>query len=849
MSPRIAKWFLLRIVQSHDIDFAVGDFMESYASVRRTQGRCRAAMWLLHEFMRSLPRFVKTNIAWRMSMFRNYIKIAGRNLLKQSGYSIINILGLAIGMAVALLILLWVRDELSYDRHYEHADTLYRAVDYEVLPSGEKRYSPPTPPILAEHVKQEFPEIVRSASMFTPLFNIGGDERRFTEIVGMVSTDFLEMFSFHFIQGAVETAFRDIHSIVLTESLARKLFEDADAMGNSVKLDGSTGMVDLTVRGIIEDLNPKTHFTNFTAFLPIKLLDSWGRSMSNWGDHSFKTYVQVEPQTDITALEQKIAESYRANIPGSKAEFYLQPVAEIHFNDLRGRNLMIYVHIVSVMALFILLVACINYMNLSTARAVKRAREVGLRRLVGAERAQLIWQFLGESILMAFFAMFAALLLTHLSLPGFSRLAGKTLGLDYSPGNIGLIAGIAVCTGMISGMYPAMFLSRFRMTDVLRGSKMGGRGTTLRRMLVVVQFSLSILLIIGTGLIYKQIRYMRNRPLGYSSEHIVCMDMSRLIYRNFTSIRSKMMENPRILDMTMLNVPLDERESSTTFEQLSWAQKTEAHNSMIISIMGTDEAFLSTFDVEMAQGRFYQADRPTDRMGAVLNEKAVEVMGIEHPLETEIRRGEYRIPIIGVIRDFHYRSLHYHIEPLLILYRWGVDNLAIRLKGEAIPESLEHIEKTIQTFIPGYTLAYEFLDDRIDQEYRAENRTEAVARALALLAVFISCIGLLGLASFSAEQRTKEIGIRKVLGSSAGSIVLLLLRSFTGWVLLANVFAWPFAYFIGKAWLQNFAYRTPLGIGLFLLGGITAIVLSIMTVSFQSIRAASADPVDTLRYE
>ena len=826
-----------------------GDLREEYLEIAQRRGRLSAKIWYWMQVLYALLSNVKHRIVWSLTMFWNYMKIALRNFKKQKVYSLINVFGLAIGLLCSLLIFLWIQDELSYDRYYDNADSLYRVVDYSIMPSGERQYSAPTPPILGKYLKEEYPEVTHATRLFTPANSLGTDERRFIEDVAMVDADFLKMFDIHFLQGNAESAFPDINSVVITTELAEKLFGGKDPMGEVISMEGR---IDLTIRGVIEEFPENFHlyYYDFKACVPIQILDAWGRSTENWGDHSFKTYIQFRPEADPIEFESKIVDLYQAHTSDRKEKLFLQSITKIHLYDLGGGGLITYVYILSGMAVFMLIIACINYMNLSTARSMKRAMEVGLRRVVGAERRQLIRQFLGESVFLTLIAMGIAFLLGFALMPWFNRLVEKDLGFSFSWSFIIMVFTVILITGLLAGSYPAFFLSRFRAVDVLKGKDSGMSGRGFRRVLVVFQFSLSILLLIGTGIIFNQVRFIRNRPLGYEPENIVCITMTSGIYDHYESIRAELLQSPGVLSLSKVNTTLDSWESSATFERLRWDEKEPFHDQTRLAVMGADEDFLGTFSLEMVEGRFFNREHTSDRQTSiVLNETAVRIMGITNPLESAVYSSETQLSIIGVMKDFHYSSLHDAIEPLVVLFNWGIDNVALRISSENIPATLATIEETIRRFVPGYTLEYDFLDDRLDRMYRAESQMESLAVVMTILAGIISCFGLLGLASFSAEQKTKEIGVRKILGSSVPEIIVLLVKEFSRWVLLANMFAWPAAYFAGKQWLENYAYRAPMQISIFIIAGVGTLILAILTVSYQSVKAARANPVDSLRYE
>jgi putative ABC transport system permease protein len=573
--------------------------------------------------------------------------------------------------------------------------------------------------------------------------------------------------------------------------------------------------------------------------------------MNDWGNNNYTTYIQLEKGASFHNVETKIAGAIQTHVPRASSSLYLQPVVDIHLHNLGGGGLIVYLYIFSCMAVFILLIACINYMNLSTARSAARAREVGIRQVVGANRTQLLKQFIGESLLYSFFALIIGLLLVHLLLPFFSRLAGKPLSLSYSPSLFLFLFGLALFIGVLSGIYPALVLSSFQAIRVLKGAlKYKSGSAVFRRILVVTQFSLSIFLITGTLFVFRQMNFLMTKDLGYNKENIICLPMGGQLAGKYDTFKAELLNNSSIISLSRANTTPDIKQSSIAGYDFSWDGRQEGDGFSVINVMGVDADYLNTFNMEMAEGRFFSDKFQTDISDScVINETAVAAMGLESPLGKRVYWDDFKGEIIGVIKDFHFSSLHEEIEPLMMRMGWSLDNICIRIQSDNIPETIGFIESTQKDLLPNDTFEYEFLDARLGNRYAAEQRMEKILIFSTVFAIFISCLGLLGLASYTAEQRTKEIGIRKILGSSVAGIMLLLSKEFIKWVLLANLIAWPVAYFAVKNWLQNFASRTDIQWEIFLISGSLALVISMFTVCYQSIKSALANPMDSLRYE
>lgn len=779
-------------------------------------------------------------------MIKNYMKISLRNFKKFKFYSFINITGLAIAIACCLIIFLWVKGENDYDRFHEFAQDLYRVVQ-ESPQGGQIFHIEVTPSGLGPYLEDQYPEIQHSARYAPRRWSIGRENNYFTENIALVDESFLDMFSFPLIEGSLQTALEDPHSIIISERMKEKYFSGEDPLGKILRIWES---VDFTVSGVIRDIPENTHML-FDCLVPFKLFGEYGTNMNDWGNNNYTTYIQLGKSISFQEVETKISGTIKEFVPRASSSLYLQPVVDIHLHALGGGGLIIYLYIFSGMAVFILLIACINYTNLSTARSANRTREVGIRQVVGANRTQIFKQFMGESILFSYFALIIGLFLIHLLIPTFSRLAGKPLTMFYSLSLILVLFGLALITGVLSGVYPALVLSSFQTIRVLKGArKYKGGSVVFRRILVVTQFSLSIFLIIGTLFVFRQMDFMMKKDLGYNKENIICLPMNGQLAGNYDTFKAELLKNSSIINLARANTTPDIKQSSIAGYDFSWDGRQEGDSFSVINVMGVDADYQKTFNMEMAEGRFFSEKFQTDISDScVINETAAVAMGLESPLGKRIYWDDFKGKIIGVIKDFHFSSLHEEIEPLMMRIGWALDNICIRVQSDNIPGTLAFIEKTQIDLLPNDTFEYEFLDTRLGNRYAAEQRMEKILIFSTIFAIFISCLGLLGLASFTAEQRTKEIGIRKILGSSVAEIMLLLSKEFIKWVLLANLIAWPVAYLAVKNWLQNFASRTDIQLEIFLISGSLALVISLFTVCYQSIKAALANPVDSLRYE
>ena len=807
------------------------------------------------EYYKANTRRLSGHPPWKPPLFMpaliwSYFKLAFRKIKRQKGYSFINIAGLTIGLACAILILIWIQDELSYDRFHENANEIHRVMlRYQNLDSYQSQGPGPLGPAL----KDEYPEILNSTRVFLVQRNpLKYKDKVFIESVCGTDPSFFQIFTFPFIKGDPENALSDPDSIVLTLTTARKFFENEDPIGKTMGFEWWGRWHDFTITGVIEDVPLNSHI-QFDFLLPFNFVTRSGMDIDKWDTIAYHTYVLLGKNVELKTLNEKIIGAIKRHHPESPFTVYLQPLTRIHLHNFAGGGPIVYVYIFSIIGMLILAIACMNFMNLSTARSATRAKEVGIRKVVGSSRLQLVKQLLGESLLMSFIALILALFLTEFMLPYFNNLLGKNMELQFPSSLILSLVGIAIITGIVSGSYPALFLSNFQPAKVLMGSlHSSSKSQLFRKILVVTQFGISIMLIISATVVYKQLKYIRNKDMGIEKECIVNLELRGGLRNQYRVTKRELLQNPDILSVTATNGSFYRRFST---DNANWEGKKEEEK-VIIFIHSVDFDYLKTFGLKMADGRYFSREFPTDISdNVIVNETAVKAMGMDSPIG---KRFSCPVPygkdkegsIIGVVKDFHFHSLHEEIRPLILLIApgWFAD-MYIKIKSENIPETVGFLEKTLKKFAPDYPFDYSFLDEDIDILYKTEQRVGSLVRYGTFLALLIACLGLFGLASFTAEQRTKEIGIRKVLGASLSNIALLLTKEFSRWVLIANVIAWPIAYFVMRKWLQNFAYRINIGVEVFFLSALVVLVITLITVSYQSIKAALANPADSLRYE
>lgn len=800
-------------------------------------------------------------------MLKNYLKIALRNMLKNRAFSFINVSGLAIGMACCVLILLFVQDEMTYDAYHEEADQIYRL--YALNKSGgEERYLAPIGAPVAEVFDETLPEVKKAVRI-----NRGSrvlveyrDKRFFEERFFFGDPGLFDVFDFPLIKGSSQTALAAPFDCVITETTAKKYFGEADPLGESIVVDNNNSY---TITAVMEDIPSNSHF-HFDFIASLETLTSLlgERYLKHPGNLAFYTYLLLEKNTDPRELERKMAEGVRQSYGEKIAAmriFLLQPLKSIHLRsrleyEIEPNSSISFVYTYSAIALCILLIAAFNFVNLSTARSAKRAREVGMRKVLGAFRYQLVKQFLGETILFCIISLLFAVLLVRLFLPLFNSFAGKQIPLNFliDPSILFGVMGIVLAVGILGGLYPAVFLSAFEPIRTLKGKLgAGGKSRSFRRFLVLAQFTISIVLIIGTFIIRDQLNYMRNQNLGFSKEQVIVIPMhDQATRQGFEVIKSEFLNHSSVQNVTASS-SVPGRPVTNIAYRLEGLPDDEPYS---MDTFFVDYDFLNTMGIEIVQGRGFSKEFGSDAESAfMLNEAAVrelnwkDALGKQVIWPSDLRRLDAIVKkgqVVGVVRDFHVASLHEEIAPTLLQVRpSSFRYISAKISPVNIPDTLSFFRERWSRFSPAFPFEYTFLDEDFDKLYRADEKVGRLVGTFSLLAIIVACFGLFGLASFAAEQRTKEIGVRKVLGASVMGIILLLSREFTKWVLVANIIAWPIAYFSMNRWLQNFAYKMSTNPMVFILSGFLVFAVALATVSFQSVKAAVSDPIDSLRYE
>jgi putative ABC transport system permease protein len=757
---------------------------------------------------------------------------------------------MAIGMACSILLLLRVQDEWSYDRHFENADDLYRVIEKQYFSGGEVSMFAISPGILATALKAEYPEIVRSARYSNPQFPMQMGKEFIEAKIAIVDKEFLDMFSIKFVQGDIKSSLNGPYSIVITEDLAKKYFEGEDPIGKTLI---SASWV-FTITGIIKSLPHNSHI-EFDILFPSEFLKQIGAPVNDWAFRCYN-YIELQKGTDSKIVDKKILNFIKNNKKDSNSEIFLQNIKKIHLfssqkyaYDISGNGAITDVRIMGLIAVFILLIACINYMNLSTAQSARRSREIGVRKVAGANKQKIVFQFLGESLLIVLAAHVIAMILVELLLPGFCNLTGKQLYVNYQSVGlyIGLISVVLFC-GLLAGSYPAFYLSSLKPLDIIKGAVNKNPGNAgLRRALVIFQFSLSILLIICSLITGSQLSYMKNKDLGYNKENIgyFLFDINPNDPQ-LKSFKKELTNNPDILSVTRARYNPVNVEG--TWSGLKWTGKKEGDDVLFFGL-GADEDYAKTFQLHLKEGRFFSSEFSTDNAAVMINEQAAKVMGFNDPIgEILTAKNGMKFTIIGVVEDFHFRSLHTRIEPLIIGLE-SCNSFYIRMKPGKVISIIESVNKTYKSFNNPNPLNFHFLDDDLNKLYRTEKRMGRIFGYFSFLAIIISCLGLIGLSSFMAERRTKEIGIRKINGAKSIEIFSLLSAEYIIWVMISLIIASPIAWYIMNKWLQNFAYRIDISWWVFALTGVAALLIALVTVSFQSHKAAGKNPVEALRYE
>ena len=808
---------------------------------------------------------VLDELKWRSTMLKNYIKVALRAMRKQTVYSVINVAGLSIGIACCCFIFLYVQDEFSYDQYHANADRIVRIAE-DLKTSSETLYQATSSPPMGAAFVNDFPEVLDKVRFTSTSGLFQYQDRRFQEDnLFFADSSVFEVFSFELLQGNPKTALVAPWSLVLTEAAARKYFDDESPLGQTLTDEDNNTF---TITGIMAEVPRNSHFT-FDGLISFSTWETFYPDTDNaWFWNGFYTYLLLEEGTDKTVLEAKVPDFIERHMGEQSRQIGmgyemlpLIPLTDIHLTSHRTWELAtngnrLYLYIFSAVAVFILLIACINFMNLATARSAERAKEVGLRKVVGAKRVQLTGQFLSESFLMTVLAMLLALGLCWVLMPFFNTLTEKSLGLGslLNRTNGTWLIGVVLVVGVVAGGYPALVLSGFRPVRVLKGQfRSTDQGALLRKGLVVFQFAVSMILIVGTAVVMQQLSYLQAQNLGFTQEQMLVLNYNYddEVQRHAEAIKQTFLTHPGVVRAaTSMTTPGTEPTNLFTRVEIDEGDEREAN----LNYYPVDFDFIDTYDLEVLAGRGFSRDFPTDTLESiVINEAMLAHFGWATPeeaLEKKFIRGRSTMKVIGVVRDFNYRSLREHVQPLGLFIGPGWTRyLSLRLRTDALQSTMAAIEHQWEALVPQRPFDAFFLDDHFNRQYRAEERFAALFRYFAGLGILIACLGLFGLASFTAQQRTKEIGVRKVLGATVGQILVLLSKDFARLVLIAFVVATPVAYFAMDWWLASFAYRADMEAWLFMIAGLLAFVIAGLTVSYQALKAAYANPVEALRYE
>jgi putative ABC transport system permease protein len=796
-------------------------------------------------------------------MFKNLIKTAFRNIFKDFGYSGLNIVGLTLGIACALFLIMYIADEVSYDRYHENVDRIYR-VSSEIKETDEKFTWLIAQIPFGPQVTQDYPEI-EAAVRFIPfqraVFKYE-DKEFFEEDFYYVDSTMFDVFTYKFLKGSAKNAFLDPNTIILTEKIAYKYFGKEDPIGKTLV----TGDEAYKVIGVIENVPFNSHF----RFEALASRNSLPAEMGSWGNFGVFTYLLLPEGLDYKVFEKKIQdemyEKYMAEIfekIGISIKYQLEPIADIHLNSTNVQEpeptgSMAYVIIFGIVAVFLILIAAMNYMNLATARSTKRAREVGLRKVVGSHRGSLIAQFLTESTFITIISLGLSIVLLVLLLPKFNDLAGKNFTLDVllSPAIVLSIIGVVVLVGIFGGSYPAFYLSRFNPLAVLKGEiTKGSSGSLFRKVLVVIQFTISIAMIVSTLIVFKQLNYLKTKDLGYDMENVISLEFStREMVQKYPIVKQAFLENPNVKGVGSTTTRVGEGSGKILLS----VETTDGMQQRGINLAGVDHDFVETLGIKMKVGRDFQEDMPSDTLlGVIVNESMAKRLNWGDTLGKKVEilarnpggQDRLRATVVGIMHDYHQTGLYKEIETLLLYYNPNNRLIYVKIDGADVQKTLRYIEERWTEFFPDQPFTYSFLTEDFYEQFGADEKRGFIFTLFTVLAILIACLGLFGLASYTVEQRKKEIGIRKVVGASEGKVVRLISREFLILVSISILIAFPLAFYFMRDWLQNFEYRTNLGLFVFVLAGLITVVITFITIGFQAWRAANTNPAETLRID
>lgn len=867
--PRSGKTLLRLLLDEDDYNQVAGDFEESYRYRVTASGKARAKLWFWLMLSKSLPGFAWDSIYWRGVMIKNYLKIAIRVIKRQKLFSFLNIVGLAVSLTCSFLILLHVRDELSYETNFPKADRLYRIQTNSKYGSTFRNWGASAPG-LGPVLKETLPEVENTAR----IRNLGreilscqspkGSAKRFEETGGfIVDSSFLSMFDLEFLHGDPRTALEEPDTMILTETLAKKYFGDDDPIGKILLNENRKRPFQIT--GVIQDMPHNTHL-RIRYMISMASIGSIIGNPEYFTNRTWKavfTYVLLRPDQTAESFHAKVPafmKSFHAEYPGRQEEILLQPVRKIHLHsklegEIGTNSDVAYVYIFSGTALLLLLIAAVNFINLSTAQSFKRMKEIGIRKVIGARRGQVVKQHLGESFLITALSAGCTLILLYFLLPFYRQISGKNIffGDILHIQNILFFLFLLGILGLLAGIYPAFFASGFQPVNTLKSTKdPRSASTRLRKGLVIFQFVISIFMIFSTITIYRQLVFFHNKDLGFDKDRIVALrlygEFRQDVIEDTEALKTEILRHSAVSHAALSSNLLG---SSFSNERLTPVSVTDKNDLPLLRFMRVDEDFIETAGLEILMGRNF--DRSLDEKGAyIIAESVADVLHLEQPIGVECRSDVHDGvgPIVGVIKDFHFTSLHNRIEPLVLEYRpdW-TGYLFVKVESGRFADVLEFLRQKFDEIAPDHLFSYVFVDEYFNRNYEIENRSYSLFRIFSIVALLVACLGLFGLTVYAAETRVKEIGIRKVLGASVTSITVMMSREFILWVVIANIIAWPAAYLAMTEWLTNFAYRVHINVWTFMLSAFLATLFALMTVSYQAIRTAVANPIDSLRYE
>ncbi len=789
-------------------------------------------------------------------MLKNLLKTVGRHIYKHFGYSILNILGLTLGITSAIFLIIYVSDEVSYDRYHEKADRIYRVSTKITEPDDQFTWVVAQIPF-GPQVVHDYPEVqayVRFINMPRALYKY--EDKEFNEEnFNFVDSTLFDIFTYKVLKGEVKSALTEPKKIVLTEKIANKYFGNTDPIGKTL----TTGNDTYEVTGVIQDVPTNSHF----RFDAVAARNNLPKQIGNWGNFGVFTYLLFPKDFDVKAFETKIHEMYDTYMKpifgpmNIKMEYILEPITKIHLYSTKPgepepTGSITYVYIFGIVAIFLILIAAMNYMNLATARSTRRAREVGLRKVVGSRRGPLVAQFLSESILFTLVSLILSVVLVIVLLPKFNMLAGKSFDLHiiYSPVVLLSLLGIIIIVGVFGGSYPAFFLSRFSPVTVLKGEiTQGSAGSLFRKILVVIQFTVSVIMIICTLVVFRQLNYLKTMDQGFDQKNIIGLQLNQEMVRKYPVLKQTLLDNPNIKYVTSTNTPVGEGSGKEVFN----VETDQGMTQKGINFAVVDHDFVDALGIKMVQGRDFEKDMPSDTLsGVVVNETFVKRMGWSDPIGKKIEAGDantLRARVIGVMHDYHQTGMYNGIESLLLAYRPNKNVIYIKLSGNEMKQTLSFIESKWKEIFPDQPYNYTFLSERFNRQFEADEKRGLIFTMFTILAILIACLGLFGLASYTVEQRTKEIGIRKVFGASENTILAIISKDFLILIIIGILIAVPTAYYFMHHWLQNYVYRTNISIPLLIMSALLTIVITFLTISYKAYQAAVMNPANSIRTE